>query len=498
MSQSAINLDLHYKQGQALNTPATEVLYGGAAGGGKSHLMRAAAIMWCASIPKLQVYLFRRISSDLIKNHIEGPKGFRMMLAPWVMAGFVEIVADEIRFWNGAKIYLCHCKDEKDRFKYQGAEMHVLMIDELTHFTDVIYRYLRGRVRAVGLGELPPQYKDMFPRILCGSNPGGVGHSWVKTAFVERCIDLEPKRMGKKEGGMLRQYIPARLHDNPSMTEDDPAYEDRLDGLGSDALVKAMKDGDWNIVEGAFFDCWTDKNEIEPFVIPDHWLKFRSFDWGSAKPFSTGWWAVASDDYIHNGQRIPRGALVRYREWYGCRKDDQNASIPDVGLKMTANEVAQGILDKEKKDEKITYSVADPAIFTEDGGPSIEERMNPIYFERADNKRVATSGHVGGWDQMRQRIKGEEVEKDVYVPMIYCFKTCRDSIRTIPVLQHDQRKAEDLDTTSEDHAADEWRYACMSRPWVATETNNKKNPDSWDRAFGRRDEDEEDDSWKCV
>lgn len=489
MSQPAINLNLHYKQTLAFKTEATEVLYGGAAGGGKSHLMRAAATTWCASVAGLQVYLFRRISSDLIKNHIEGPSGFRNMLAPWVMAGFVEIVADEIRFWNGSKIFLCHCKDEKDRFKYQGAEMHVLMIDELTHFTDKMYRFLRGRVRAVGLPELPEDYKGKFPRIICGSNPGGVGHSWVKTSFVDLCADLKPQRMTKKEGGMLRQYIPAKLNDNPSMTEQDPDYEDRLDGLGSDALVKAMKDGDWNIVEGAYFDKWTTKNEIEPFNIPEHWTRFRSFDWGSAKPFSLGWWAVATDDYKHNGITIPRGALVRYREWYGCKKDENGQSIPDTGLKLTAEKVSEGILSMEDSREKIDYSVADPAIFTEDGGPSIEERMSPIYFERADNKRTAANGRAGGWDQMSARIEGVDG-----VPMIYCFTTCRDSIRTIPVLQHDERRPEDLDTSAEDHAADEWRYACMSRPWIKPKPDKEPPKDRWEEKW----DDDDDGDWKTA
>ena len=99
-------MHLHSKQGEALKTPATEVLYGGAAGGGKSHLMRIAAIVWCAEIPGLQVYLFRRIRGDLIKSHMEGPKGFRSLLAGWAHAGFVKLVDDEIRFWNGSKIYL--------------------------------------------------------------------------------------------------------------------------------------------------------------------------------------------------------------------------------------------------------------------------------------------------------------------------------------------------------------------------------------------------------
>ena len=104
--------------------------------------------------------------------------------SPAGLGGRCEIVADEIRFWNGAKIYLCHCKDEKDIYKYQGAEIHVLLIDELTHFTETMYRFLRNRVRMVGIA-VPDQYAGRFPRILCGANPGNIGHLWVKATFVE-------------------------------------------------------------------------------------------------------------------------------------------------------------------------------------------------------------------------------------------------------------------------------------------------------------------------
>jgi len=165
---------MNRKQQQAFNSRATETLYGGAAGGGKSFLMRVAAITWCTRIPGLQVYLFRRIREDLVKNHVEGPKGFRALLADWSLAGLCDIVADEVRFWNGAKIYLCHCKDRNDIYKYQGAEIHVLLIDELTHFTEAMYRFLRNRVRMV-CGALPPNYAGKFPRSLCGANPGNIG-----------------------------------------------------------------------------------------------------------------------------------------------------------------------------------------------------------------------------------------------------------------------------------------------------------------------------------
>jgi hypothetical protein len=170
--------------------------------------------------------------------------------------------------------------------------------------------------------------------------------------------------------------------------------------------------------------------------------------------------------------------LVRYREWYGCTGE------PNIGLKLTAEQVRDGIIMRE--DEEVRFGVADPAIFAQDGGPSIAERMFPLVWNRADNKRVARGGHMGGWDQMRQRMMGDEA------PMIYCFKTCTDSIRTIPSLQHDPNRAEDLDTSAEDHAADEWRYACMSRPWARPRAEKEKPRDRWDRW------DKEEVNWKTV
>lgn len=488
-----LNLELHDKQAIAFESEATEILYGGAAGGGKSHLMRVAAIVWCAAIPGLQVYLFRRIRDDLIKNHMEGPKGFRSILAGWVLCGFCKIVDDEIRFWNGSKIYLCHCKDEKDVYKYQGAEIHVLLVDELTHFTESMYRFLRNRVRMVGV-TVPQAYAGRFPRILAGANPGNIGHLWVKATFVDNADTYDVRTTDPSEGGMKRQFIPALLEDNPSMSTDDPGYELRLQGLGSETLVQAMRYGNWDVVEGAFFDCWDPKRHVvRPFEIPQGWMRFQSGDWGSAKPFSFGWWAVVTDEYRcenKDGQRVilPRGCMVRYREWYGCQP-----MKPNTGLKLHADAVARGIAEREEKDTaKPTYRVLDPAAFAEDGGPSIANAMlttkpTGIAFRPADNARVTQRGAMGGWDQMRGRFVGDEQGR----AMIVTFSTCHDSIRTIPALQHDQSRPEDLDSDGEDHAADEWRYACMSRPWARPAKTKTKKPSS-DYRSAREDSD----SWR--
>jgi hypothetical protein len=207
--------------------------------------------------------------------------------------------------------------------------------------------------------------------------------------------------------------------------------------------------------------------------IPEDWTRFRSGDWGSAKPFSFGWWAVVGDKFkTPDGHWLPRGCLVRYREWYGMQPGK-----PNTGLKLHADVVGKGIAEREVKDPRLVGGVLDPAAFAEDGGPPLSERLNMeliraklVPFRPADNKRVPGRGAMGGWDQMRGRLVGD----DDGLPMIVTFSTCVDSIRTIPALQHDPLKPEDLDSDMEDHAGDEWRYACMSRPWIRRKSEDDK------------------------
>ena len=242
--------------------------------------------------------------------------------------------------------------------------------------------------------------------------------------------------------------------------------------------MRAWLEGDWSVIEGAFFENFAAyKHVIQPFEIPSDWLRFRSADWGSAKPFAILWFAVVGDDFLTvEGKTLPRGALVMYREWYGQKSGQAN-----VGLKLTAEEVAAGIREREYKD-KIRYGVLDPSAFQVDGGPSIAERManapNRILFQRADNKRIGKLGALGGWDQLRKRLDGIDG-----VPHLYLFSTCEHSIRTLPALQHDPDRPEDVDTENEDHAPDAIRYAVMSRPWIAGTANIQTRPSDRNRMF---------------
>jgi hypothetical protein len=428
---------------KCFTSKATEILYGGSAGGGKSHTMRVAAIYYALAVPTIQIYLFRRLSDDLKKNHLDGSSGFISLLAGMLDSKHCKInyTTGQITFSNGSKIHLSHCQHEKDVIKYLGAELNILLIDELTHFTWDIYKYLRGRVRLGGL-KVPKGLKGTLPRIICSSNPGGVGHEFVKSMFID---NLEPEalyQMPKEDGGMIRQFIPAKLADNPTMTENDPHYADKLIGLGG-ALAKAMLDGDWNAIEGAYFDTFDKKKHvIQPFIIPDAWTKIRAFDWGYSAPFGVLWGAVSDGSIIYvNGQPrvFPRDSIIIYREYYGT------TGKPNEGLKLNANEIAHNILKYEENETIHTY-FADPAIFSKGAsgtGESIAELMQKMgcLWRPADNQRIL------GWQQVRFRLQGRDDE-----PLIYFFDSCKHLIRTIPIMQYDKTRAEDLDTKLEDHA----------------------------------------------
>jgi hypothetical protein len=478
-----MDIQLTPKQGIDFLTRATEVLYGGAAGGGKSYVKRASAIRWCVEVPGIQVYFFRRTLPDLRDNHLRGPTSFQILLDPYLRSGHVKgpTVENEFRFWNGSILHLCYCDSENDVEKYRGAEIHVLILDELTHFSEYQYRFLRSRVRIAGL-TIPEKYKPFLPRIEAASNPGSIGHAWVKRTFIAPKPAGEMWRTNPEEGGMVRQYIPARLSDNPHLTKDDPHYADRLRGLGTDSLVRAMLEGDWDIVAGqAFEKLRRDLHCIEPFTPPDDWLCFGSFDWGSSKPFSFGMWTVANGNALPDGRTYRRGAIIRYNEVYGWNGKS------DEGLRKEATEVAD-MVKARMGSRRFAYIAADPSMWKVDGGPSIAETMlrRGVVLRKADHNRLT------GYVEVRQRING-----DGDGPMLYATKNCHDGFwRTMPDLIMDESHPEDVDTSQEDHCYDDVRYACVSRPWMQSPVRKEKKPDRWMKRF--QEEEDLEDSWKVI
>lgn len=427
-----------------LQCPVFEVFYGGARGGGKTEGSIGDWLQHSSLYGEAAIGIFVRRKFKQLAEVIARTK----QIFPKLGAKYNEQKA-EWRMANGARLKFVYLERDSDAEEYQGHNYTRVYVEEVTNFASPgPINKLRATLRSAS--GVPVGMR------LTG-NPGGPGHNWVKERYInpdprgyklitEECqieIDGEVQTVS-----LDRVFIPSKLGDNMLLLRSDPTYVLRLRQSGSEALVKAWLEGNWDIVDGAYFDFdearhVKDRNYID--FAPPQTVRFRSFDWGSAKPYSCGWWAIADGTWPPHDP-LPFGAIFRYRELYG-------ASGPNKGLGSTADVVAKAIL-AEEKGERIRYGVADPAIFIRNGGPSIAESMIGCRWRRADNKRIP------GWEMVRQRLAGEDG-----VPMMYVADSCEDTIRTLPVLQHDEDDEEDLDTDGEDHAADEIRYACMSRPW---------------------------------
>jgi hypothetical protein len=477
-------------QAAFVDSPVFEVVYGGARGGGKTdaalgdfarHALRFKAAARGLLVRRTRVALEPTIARARVIFAVDG--------AVW----------NESRScfsWpNGAILYFRYLSNDVDADSYQGHAYSRVYVEELTQFpSPLVVDKLKATLRSAE--GVPCGF-----RATC--NPGGAGHNWVKARYIDAGANrtIAETFVSPFDGSairMTRLFIPARLTDNPALLANDPGYVARLAQSGSAELVRAWLEGDWSVVEGAFFDTWSARNIVAPFAIPDHWTRIRGFDWGYAAPFSVGWWAVVSDlhplewrpaGFGAGVPALPRGALVRYREWYGSN------GRPNEGLRLDAEAVAAGIRERERG-ETVTRAVADPSIFRQDGGPSIGERLRRagVAFRPADNTRVGKVGALSGWDQMRARIRGLEG-----TPMLYVFDTCRDFIRTVPVLQHDPMRPEDLDTRAEDHIADEARYVCSSRPMAARLPKTPtRADDAWTREWGRGTSWKTMESWKTL
>lgn len=359
-------------------------------------------------------------------------------------------------FPTGAKITLGHCQHEDSKRDWHGKEFQYIAFDELTEFTKSQYEFIAlSRARST-IPEIPI-------RIRSASNPGGGGHQWVRDRFVS--VGTPGRRFIDPKTGLSRIFIPGTIEDNPTLFENDPAYIQRLESLPEIERLR-LRHGVWDAFEGQVFPELSQLvHGCEPFDIPPEWERYCVMDWGYAKPFSVGWYAVDYDDVIY-----------RYREWYGSTREEHGKEDgADTGIKMAAWEVAREILRKEQG-EKIRLRIADPSIWhkrpdyrqKEARGPTIEEDFSSegVYFTKADNDRVH------GKQQIHRRLKlDEEVDHETGEvmsenPQVQIFNDQPAWWRTMTSLVEDEKNPEDVDTKQPDHAYDEFRYMCMSRPVI--------------------------------
>lgn len=420
------------KQEEFFRAKARHIGYGGARGGGKSWAMRRKFVMLAMRYQGLQLLLLRRTMPELRSNHI--------LPLRTELQGYAIYKQEERAFLfpNGSRLALGYCDNEGDMLQYQGQEYDVIGFEEATNFQEDWILFIGTCLRTTR--------KDFLPRIYYTMNPGGVGHQYIKRIFIDRSYK-------ETENPADYVFIQATVYDNKVLMDAMPEYIDQLKAL-PEAKRRAHLDGDWNVYDGQVFEEFRNLPEhylerrwthvIRPFEIPPEWRIYRSFDFGYAKPFSCGWWAVDYD-----------GRLYRILELYGCVKNE-----PNTGIKWTPDEIFAEIARIEHEHRwlqgKRILGVADPSIWDASRGQSVAETSEKyrVYWEPGDNKRIP------GWMQLHYRLQFD----DNGIPMMYIFDTCKAFIRTIPTLMYDDKKPEDIDTDLEDHVADEVRYMCMNRP----------------------------------
>lgn len=422
-----------------------EALYGGAAGGGKSDALLTEALRQ-VHIPHYRGLILRKTYPQL-SELVDRSRELYSKAYP------KAVYNDSKHFWkfpSGAKIYFGAMQHTKDRINYQGKRYDFIAFDELTHFTWEEYSYMFSRNRPSGPGTRC--------YIRATTNPGGIGHGWVKERFITAAPAMTPVKtkvaIPGPDGKILKMersriFVPSTVFDNNELLKNDPNYLANL-SLLPEKEKRALLYGDWDSFAGQVFTEW--KNDpahyddriathvIKPFLIPKSWRVFRGFDFGYSRPFAVEWIAVDHD-----------GRAYVIAELYGC------TGTPNEGVKYTPSQIAQKIRNMEEAHPNLSgrkiRGIADPAISKAETGESIADMFarEGVFFDYGDNARLA------GKMQFHYRLSFDSNN----IPMMYVFENCVNFIRTVPALVYDPSNVEDIDSTGEDHIYDCVRYVLM-------------------------------------
>ena len=442
-----------------------EVLYGGAAGGGKSYAMVADPVRYFNN--SLFRGLLVRRSTEELRELVSVSK----TLYPKAIPGIKFMERDKT--WvcpSGATLWMSYLDREDDVMRYQGQAFSWIGFDELTQWaTPYPWNYMRSRLRSTGKSGLP-----LYMRAT--SNPGGPGHTWVKKYFVDPCPPNESFWATDENGDILtlpqghsrageplfkRRFIPATLFNNPYLA-DDGMYEANLLSL-PEHQRRQLLEGDWSISEGAAFTEFSYKDHvIEPFDIPRSWTRFRACDYGYGSMTAVLWFAVS-----------PSEQLIVYRELYVN--------------KTTASDLADLILDLEQED-RIRYGVLDSSLWHKRGdtGPSLAEQMimKGCRWRPSDRSR---GSRIAGKNEVHRRLQIDDLTDE---PRLVFFNTCRNIVSELPALPLDKNNSEDIDTNSPiDHGYDALRYGLMTRArsnniWNYNPTASRSGFQQADPKFG--------------
>ena len=403
-------------------TKADFKLYGGAAGGGKTAALVAEGVTIALEYPGIPVHLFRRTIPELKGTIV--PEIYKQCGA-YITAGHMMWQGQDrvFKLANGSTMHLNYLDTDNDIYRYQGTEMPVILIDELTQFYWSWIEYLKTRNRTSN--------PDWPVFMAAGSNPGGVGHGNVKSYF----IDVAPPETIYKdyETGETRVFIPARVDDHPIKSFRE-SYAKKLNAIADPQLKKALYYGDWDVFAGQVFVEWRyDKHTVEPFTVPEHWPRWFSYDHGYNTYASGSWFAKDPST----------GRKYKYRELYVT--------------KSVVKEIARQIKQLEAG-ESVPMRLADPSIWKGAGNQNTGETVAEMFakegiiFTPANNDRMA--GKSAFHDALSIAPDG--------LPWLQYFRSCINSIRTIPALPYDRHRVEDVDTNAEDHIYDSDRYGLVT------------------------------------
>jgi phage terminase large subunit len=410
------------RQAKFHTSTADETLYGGAAGGGKTAAIVAEGVTIALEHPGIPVDFFRRTIPELKGTIL--PEIYKQC-GTYINAGFMTWHGQDRKFTldNGSTLNLNYCDTDNDIYRYQGREMPVLLFDELTQFPQAWVEYLKTRNRTSN-----PDWPVVFKG---GTNPGGIGHGYIKRYFV----DIAPAETvyTDPQTKLTRIFIPAKVDDHP-IEKFKQDYSKKLDAITDPMLRRALRNGEWDVFEGQVFTEFNrDKHVVDPFSIPDHWRRWRSMDYGNKN--STLWFA----------QDPATERVFVYREWR-------------TEAYMTVDEKARTTKELEAG-EPVTYGLADPALWNGSGDHNNKEGKSvaQMYLDAGVSWQPANNDRKAGLAVVHDMLS----IADDGLPKLQFFSTCISIIRTLPALPYDKHKVDDVDTKADDHDYDALRYGLM-------------------------------------